>query len=54
MTRLWKLLKDNDGSVAIEYAVIAVGIAVVILAVAALVGDQLVNLFNQILAAFTA
>ena len=53
MKKLLKLLKGQKGLVAIEYAIIAVGIAIAIVVVVGLVGDQLVVIFNQILAAIT-
>ena len=53
MKSLKKILKKEDGLVAIEYGVIAVGIALAIVLVVSLVGGQLVTMFNQIIAALT-
>jgi len=53
MKRLVKLLKGEEGLVAIEYAIIAVGIAIAIVTVVGLIGDQLVVIFNLILDAIT-
>ena len=53
MKKLMRFLKEESGLVAIEYALIAVGIAIAIVVVVGLVGDQLVVVFNQILAAIT-
>lgn len=51
MKKLMKYLKEEDGIVAIEYGLIAAGIAVVITATVLLMGQQLLGLFNQILVA---
>ncbi len=46
----WKeaYLKNEDGATAIEYGLIAAGIAVAIAAVVALTGDSLVALFEGV------
>lgn len=50
MNKLWmafeQFLKDEEGVTAIEYGLIAALIAVAIIAMVALVGDQLNNVFN--------
>lgn len=50
MNKLWmalgSFLKDEEGVTAIEYGLIAALIAVAIIAMVALVGDQLNNVFN--------
>ena len=51
MKTLKKVLKNEDGLVAIEYGVIAVGIALAIVLVVGDVGTALVTMFNQIVAA---
>ncbi len=43
--RLWK---DESGPTAIEYGLIAAGIAVAIIAAIALVGGSLQNMFNDV------
>ncbi len=43
--RLWK---DETGPTAIEYGLIAAGIAVAIIAAIALVGGSLKNMFNDV------
>ena len=43
-----KAAKDESGATAIEYGLIAAGIAIVIIGALALVGGQLTALFNQI------
>ena len=43
-----KFLKDEDGVTAIEYGLIAALIAVVIIAGASAVGDELNDLFNRV------
>lgn len=50
MKRLWK---DEDGASAIEYGLIAAGIAVVIGVTAASVGTQLNVVFERIVTALT-
>ncbi|MGH1376205.1 MAG: Flp family type IVb pilin [Alphaproteobacteria bacterium] len=46
----WKeaYIKDEDGATAIEYGLIAAGIAVAIAAVVALTGDSLIALFTDV------
>lgn len=51
MKKLLKFLKDEEGIVAIEYALIAVFIAVVIVAAVKLIGTRLDVIFRAILAA---
>ena len=48
MEKLAKFFKSEEGLVAIEYALIAVGIAVFIIVSVNLVGDKLAALFNTI------
>lgn len=52
MNKLWmafeQFLKDEEGVTAIEYGLIAALIAVAIIAMVALIGDQLNNVFNCI------
>ena len=51
MKKLMRFLKDDEGVTAIEYALIAAGIGVSIVAVVFLVGDELVILFNRVITA---
>ena len=51
MKTLKRLFKEEDGLVAIEYGVIAVGIAIAIIITVGLVGNQLNALFERIVAA---
>ncbi len=46
----WKeaYLKDEDGATAIEYGLIAAGIAVAIAVTVGLVGDELVTMFEGV------
>ncbi len=46
----WKeaYLKDEDGATAIEYGLIAAGIAVAIAVTVGLVGDELVSMFEGV------
>ena len=46
-----KFIRNEEGATAIEYGLIAAGISVAIAAIVLLVGDQLVVIFNDILAA---
>ncbi len=46
--KLGKLRDDESGATAIEYGLIAAGIAVAIVAVVFTIGDELVNLFTGI------
>ena len=41
-------LKEDSGATAIEYGLIAAGIAVAIIAAVGLLGDSLSNMFNDI------
>ena len=43
-----KLLKNTSGATAIEYGLIAAGIAIAIVAVVGLLGDQLQGLFQTV------
>jgi pilus assembly protein Flp/PilA len=45
LRRLWQ---DEDGISAVEYALLAAGIAAAVIAGAALVGDALSNRFNNL------
>lgn len=51
MKALKRFFKEEDGLVAIEYGVIAVGIALAILITVGLVGDQLNVMFERVVAA---
>jgi pilus assembly protein Flp/PilA len=51
MTVLAKLLRDEDGATAIEYALIASLIAVVIVAAVQVVGTQVSTVFTEVGAA---
>lgn len=51
MKALKRFFKEEDGLVAIEYGVIAVGIALAILITVGLVGDQLNAMFERVVAA---
>jgi len=51
MKTLKRFFKEEDGLVAIEYGVIAVGIALAILITVGLVGDQLNVMFEKVVAA---
>lgn len=46
-------IRSNQGATAIEYALIATGISIAIAAVVFLLGDELLGLYNTIVAAFT-
>ena len=48
MTNLIRFLKDESGATAIEYGLIAAGIAIAIVTAVNLVGTRLNNLFNKI------
>lgn len=45
---LRKFAKDTNGATAIEYGLIAAGIAVAIIAAIALVGDGLTSMFTDV------
>lgn len=47
MTNLIRFLKDKSGATAIEYGLIAAGIAIAIVTAVNLVGTRLNNLFNK-------
>lgn len=49
MEKLLKFLKDEEGIVAIEYALIAIGVAVGIAAVTVTLGGHIVNVFQRII-----
>lgn len=49
--RLRSLVGNERGATAIEYGLIAAGIGVAISAVVILVGDALIALFNEVIAA---
>ena len=51
MKALKRFFKEEDGLVAIEYGVIAVGIALAILITVGLVGAQLNAMFERVVAA---
>ena len=51
MKALKRFFKEEDGLVAIEYGVIAVGIALAILITVGLVGNQLNAMFERVVAA---
>ena len=51
MVKLWKFLKDENGATAIEYGLIAAGIAVVIIASVNSLGGKLVTTFGKVDAA---
>lgn len=48
MTKFVRFLKDESGATAIEYGLIAAGIAVAIIAAVNLLGDTLNNTFSSI------
>jgi pilus assembly protein Flp/PilA len=48
-----KFLRDESGATAIEYGLIAAGIALAIIAAVGLTGDKLVALFTSLLTAFS-
>ncbi len=48
MKRIKQFLKDEEGVTAIEYALIAAGIAMAIAIVVWLVGDQLYDVFDRV------
>jgi pilus assembly protein Flp/PilA len=49
---LRKFLRDPSGATAIEYCLIAAGIALAIIAAVGLTGDKLVQLFSSLVTAF--
>ena len=51
MKTLMRFLKGEEGLVAIEYGIIAVGIAIAIVLIVGLVGDELVTMFKSIISA---
>ena len=52
MCKLFRFLKYDDGVTAIEYALIAGGIALVIVVVVGQVGESLVTIFQSVEAIF--
>ena len=48
MTKIAKFLKDESGATAIEYGLIAAGIAVAIIATVNSVGGKLVTTFGKV------
>ena len=48
MTKVQGFLKSEDGATAIEYGLIAAGIAVAIIAAVFVVGDDLSSLFDTV------
>ena len=46
--RVSKIVSDEDGATAIEYGLIAAGIAVAIIAAVFAIGDELVNFFTAV------
>ena len=53
MKKLVKYLRKEDGVTSIEYALIAAGIAIAIIAVVGLLGDQVATTFQQIVDALS-
>ena len=51
MKKLFKFLKDEEGIVAIEYALIGFFVAVTIVAIVTTLGTTLVGVFSKIVAA---
>ena len=51
MKKLIRFLRDEEGVTAIEYGLIAAGIGIAIVTVVGTVGDELVNLFNDVVTA---
>ncbi|MHA1165243.1 MAG: Flp family type IVb pilin [Alphaproteobacteria bacterium] len=49
---LWRFASDQDGSTAIEYALIAVGIGVAIIISVNGVGGEVLNMFQSVKDAF--
>ncbi|MBW6521768.1 MAG: Flp family type IVb pilin [Desulfoarculaceae bacterium] len=48
-TRIGRFLREEDGVTAIEYGLIAAGIAVAIILTVFLIGEKLDDVFNKIL-----
>lgn len=48
MKKIMNFLKDESGATAIEYGLIAAGIAIVIIVAVNTVGNDLVGVFNEI------
>jgi len=48
MRKLTRFLKDEEGVTSIEYALIAAGIGIAIVAVVGSVGDRLVGFFGDV------
>lgn len=53
MEKVRRFFKDEEGISAVEYALIAVGIALAIIASVKLVGDQLNTIFGNIVTALS-
>lgn len=53
LSRLTEYKRNQDGATAIEYSLIAAGIALAIAAIVYLTGDELLALYGDVLAAFT-
>jgi pilus assembly protein Flp/PilA len=51
LSRLKGFLRCPSGATAIEYALIAGGVSIVIVGAVALLGDAVTNLFNSVVAA---
>jgi pilus assembly protein Flp/PilA len=51
MRKLMNLIKGEEGVTAIEYGLIAAGIGIAIVTTIGLVGDQLVETFNEVVSA---
>lgn len=54
LVQIKKFLRDEEGATAVEYALIAALIAVAIIGTVKGVGDQLVNVFQDIINALTS
>ncbi|SDH38583.1 Flp family type IVb pilin [Roseospirillum parvum] len=48
LTKLFNLKRDEDGATAIEYGLIAAGIAVAIIAIVFTIGDEIENMFSDV------
>ncbi|MES2907416.1 MAG: Flp family type IVb pilin [Pseudomonadota bacterium] len=48
MSALQRFMRDESGATAIEYGLIAAGIAVVIITAVGTVGNNLANVFNNV------
>lgn len=52
MRLMGQYLRQDDGATAIEYGLIAAGIALSIIAIVFLLGDEVLAMFNQVAAIF--